>query len=109
MATAGSRFRVRGVPFVALGDIDLGASIEVTVVLDRDPGCDVRATGPVGRAGLQVVAAVRTAPALFRLGLPEEGTWHVHALCGADERPLSPALVFITRANAGQEIRLLLR
>jgi hypothetical protein len=97
------------VPIVDLGDIDLGAPIEVTVVLDRDPGCDVRATGPVGRSGLQVIGGTRAGPGLFRIVFPEEGMWEVHLLCGRDEHALDPTLVFITQAKSGKELRMMLR
>jgi hypothetical protein len=97
------------VPVVDLGDIDLGASIQVTVVLDRDPGCDIRATGPIGRSGLQVIGGNRAAPGVFTIAFPEEGTWEVHLLCGRDEHALAPSLVSITQANAGKEIRMEIR
>jgi hypothetical protein len=96
-------------PIVDLGDIDLGAPIEVSVTLDRDPGCDIRATGPVGRSGLQVIVGTRAAPGLFRIAFPEEGTWEIHLLCGRDEHALVPSLVSITQANRGKELRLLIR
>jgi hypothetical protein len=96
-------------PLVDLGDIDLGAPIEVTITLDREPGCDVRATGPVGRSGLQVITGTRVGPGLFRITFPEEGTWQVHLLCGRDEHALVPSLVSITQANSGKEIRMVVR
>jgi hypothetical protein len=97
------------VPVVDLGDIDLGASILVTVVLDRDPGCDIRATGPVGRSGLQVIGGTRGGPGLFTIAFPEEGMWEVHLLCGRDEHALVPSFVSITQANAGKEVRMAIR
>jgi hypothetical protein len=97
------------VPVVDLGDIDLGSPIQVTIVLDRDPGCDIRAIGPVGHSGLQVIAGARSGPGLLTIAFPEEGTWEVHLLCGHDEHALVPALVSITQANAGKEIRLVIR
>ena len=97
------------VPVVDLGDIDLGASIQVTVVLDRDPGCDLRAIGPIGRSGMQVIAGTRGGPGLFTIAFPEEGTWDVHLLCGHDERALVPGVMSITQANAGKEVRMGIR
>lgn len=94
------------VAVIDLGDIDLGASIQVTVVLDRDSGCDIRATGPIGRSGLQVIVGVRAGPGLFTIAFPEEGTWDVQLLCGRDEYALVPGLVSITQANAGKEVRM---
>jgi hypothetical protein len=96
-------------PLVDLGDIDLGSAIEMTMVLDRDPGCDIRATGPVGRSGLQVIVGTRTGPGLFTIVFPEEGSWEVHLLCGRDEHALAPSLLAITQANSGKEVRLLIR
>jgi hypothetical protein len=97
------------VPLVDLGDIELGGPIEVTFALDQDPGCDMRAIGPIGRMGLQVIGASRTLTAVFTITFPEEGTWEVHLVCGRAERPLAPALVSITQASAGKELRMQVR
>jgi hypothetical protein len=94
---------------VDLGDIDLGSPIEVTITLDRDPGCDIRAAGPVGRSGLQVIGGTRAGPGLFTMTFPEEGSWNVHLVCGRDEHPLIPSLVSITQANNGKEVRMRVR
>jgi hypothetical protein len=96
-------------PMLELGDIDLGTPIEVSIALDQDPGCDLRATGPIGRSGLQVINGIRTAPGLFRMVFPEEGTWEVHLACGRDERALVPGVVAITPGHAGKEVRLAVR
>jgi hypothetical protein len=82
-------------PIVELGDIDLGRAIMVSIVLNEDPGCDVRAAGPIGRTGLRIVTAVRTAPGVFSLTLPEEGSWEFGLLCGREERALAPSVVRI--------------
>jgi hypothetical protein len=97
------------VPVVDLGEIDLGAPIDVTIVLDQDPGCDLRATGPIGRVGLQVIGGSRIAPGLFRVTFPEEGTWEIHLSCGRNERPLAPGLVSVSQGNSGKELRFLVR
>jgi hypothetical protein len=96
-------------PIVDLGDIELGLPIDVTILLDRDPGCDVQATGPIGRAGLQVIAGSRTAPGLFRIAFPEEGFWEVHLACGRDERPLAPTVIIVTQGSAASTVRLVVR
>jgi hypothetical protein len=96
-------------PLVDLGDIDLGSPLEITIVLDQDSGCDVRATGPIGQSGLQIVAAARTGPGLFRMVLPEPGLWAFGLFCGRDEHPLSPSTVRISPANAGKEVRFSVR
>jgi hypothetical protein len=94
---------------VDLGDIDLGAAIDVSIALDRDSDCDIRATGPIGRSGLQVIGGTRAGPGLFRVRFPEEGSWEVHLSCGRDERALVPSVLPITQANNGKEVRLLVR
>lgn len=88
------------VPIVELGDIDLGRGLAVSIALDQDPGCDVRATGPIGRAGLRVVTAARNGPGLFSIALPEEGLWEFGLLCGRDERALLPPVVRVTEQSS---------
>ena len=83
-------------PIVELGDIDLGRGITLSIALDQDPGCDLRAAGPIGRAGLRIVTATRTGPGLFSMTLPEEGSWEFGLVCGRDERALAPAVVRVT-------------
>ena len=96
-------------PFLDLGDIDLGSLLEITILLDQETACDVRATGPIGQSGLQIVAGTRTAPGLFRMVLPELGLWAFALLCGRDERVLSPETIQITPAHAGKEVRFSVR
>ena len=96
-------------PLVDLGDIDLGAPIDLTIVLDQDTPCGVRATGPVGRSGLQIVTAARIGPGLFQIALPEAGAWNFGLLCGREGRALSPAVLPIGREHAGKEVRLAIR
>jgi hypothetical protein len=112
----GGRFPVKRVPLprvplpiVDLGDIDLPAPIAVTVVLDQDTPCGVRATGPIGHSGLQIITATRTAPGLFQIVLPETGAWNFGLLCGREARPLSPGVVTIGPEHAGKEVRLAIR
>jgi hypothetical protein len=92
-----------------LGDIDLGSPLVITIVLDQDTACDVRATGPIGRSGLQIVTGPRTAPGLFRMVLPEPGLWAFGLLCGREERPLAPPTVTVSSANTGKEVRFSIR
>ena len=96
-------------PLVELGDIELGRPLTITVTLDQDPGCDLRATGPVGRSGLQIVAATRTGPGLFAITLPEEGSWEFVLLCGRVERALAPAVVTISTRDGPHDVRLTVR
>jgi hypothetical protein len=96
-------------PLVDVGDIDLGSPLELTIVLDQEPVCDVRATGPIGRSGLQIIMASPIGPGLFRLVLPEPGLWSFGLLCGREPRPLSPLTMQITPAHAGKEVRFSVR
>ena len=93
-------------PLVDVGDIDLGSPLMVQVVLDRDPGCNLLATGPVGRLGLQVVTGVRTAPGFFRVVVPEEGQWQFGLDCTGRIRSLTPTLVLIGQDLNGKDVRL---
>lgn len=95
-------------PIVELGDIDLGKAVTMTVVLDQDPGCDIRAVGPIGRTGLQIVTASRTGPGLFSITLPEEGSWEFGLLCGREERSVAPSVVKVG-AEGPKEVRLMVR
>jgi hypothetical protein len=92
-----------------LGDIDLGAPLEITIVLDQDSPCDVRAIGPVGQSGLQIVPGTRAGPGLFRLALPEPGLWAFGLQCGREERPLSPPAVQLSPAHNGKEVHFSIR
>jgi hypothetical protein len=112
----GGRFPVRRVPLprvplplVDLADVELGAPIELTILLDEATPCGVRATGPVGHSGLQIIMAARIEPGLFRIALPEIGVWNFGLLCGSEGRPLSPATLKIGPEHAGKEVRLAIR
>jgi hypothetical protein len=96
-------------PVLDLGDIELGSPLEFTIVLDQDSTCELRATGPIGQSGLQIVPAIRTGPGLFRMVLPEPGLWAFGLFCGRDEHALAPSTVQISSANAGKEVRFSIR
>ena len=97
------------VPVFDAGDVELGVPIEVTVLLDRDPGCGVRAAGPVGRTGLQVVLAARTGDGAFVLTVPERGLWELTLVCPGERRALTPGVVEIGPRQAGTELRFVVR
>jgi len=112
----GGRYPVRrialtrmGAETVDVGDIELGLAIAITVVLDADIACVPRATGPVGRTGLQVVLGTRTGPGLFAMSIPEPGFWEFGLMCGDAERGLSPAVREIGPALLGKDVRFLVR
>ena len=96
-------------PLVDVGDIELARGIDVAVVLDQDPGCDLRAAGPIGRSGLQIVRATQTGPGLYAITLPEGGVWEFTLMCGRNERAVTPAVVTIDGGRGAQEIRLTVR
>jgi hypothetical protein len=96
-------------PLVDLGDIELGRPVTLAVVLDRDPGCDLRATGPIGRSGLQIVIGSRVGPGIFSLVVPEEGSWEVGLICGKEERELAPSIATISAGRGVQELRAVVR
>jgi hypothetical protein len=112
----GSGYPVRRIPLSArpaseldIGDIELGAPIAIVAVLDDDPACGVRAVGPVGRTGVQMVNGTRSGPGLFRFALPEPGVWEFSLLCGREERPLSPGVREIGPEMSGKEVRFSVR
>jgi hypothetical protein len=96
-------------PLVELGDIELGQPVAVEIVLDQDLGCDVRATGPIGRSGLSIVTAARTGPGIFMLTVPEAGAWEVALICGRQERAVAPGIIRIAAGDGRQEVRLMVR
>ena len=96
-------------PVLDLGDIELGTPLAFAIVLDQESPCDVRATGPVGQGGMQILTATRAGPGLFRLAVPEPGLWVFVLQCGGQERPLAPSAVQLTPAHAGKEVRFSIR
>ena len=96
-------------PVFDVGDVNLATSLSVTVVLDHDPRCVVRAAGPVGRSGLHVVIGQRTADGGYAFMLPEPGLWEFTLGCVGERRTLSPGAVEIGAAHAGKELRLVVR
>lgn len=96
-------------PVFDAGDVDLGRPIDIVVLLDRDPGCALRAAGPVGRTGLQLVAARRTSSGAFTVAIPEPGHWEFTLICGGEARSLSPSLLMIGASHSGREVVLSVR
>jgi hypothetical protein len=97
------------VPLFDAGDVILADPIRVTVVLDRDPGCEVRAAGPAGRTGLQMVPGRRVAIREHAFALPEAGLWAFTLVCPGEKRLLSPGVVHVGAADTGSEVRLAVR
>ena len=108
---AGGSYAVRrvplprpAVPVVDLGDIELAPGIEVKVVFDRAVDCTLRAVGPIGRTGMQIVTAVRNTDATYTVMIPEPGSWQFGLACASGRHPLSPSTIQITPALAGKEV-----
>ena len=91
-------------PMMDVGDVNLAPAIDVFVVLDRDSGCLVQAIGPLGKIGMQMVAAARDPDGRQRLRLPEAGAWQFVLVCGNERRTLSPQTVTID-GETGRELR----
>lgn len=116
LRVGGGAYAVKRIPLprppvrnLDIGDIDLGSPVELTIALDRDPGCGVRAIGPIGRTGLQVVSATRNPDGTFKLVIPEQGTWQFGLNCAAEKRSLSPGVLPIGPSQAGKEVRFTVR
>jgi hypothetical protein len=93
------------VPLVDLGDIELVPGIDIKIVFDRAvDGCTLRAVGPIGRTGMQIVTAVRNNDGTYGAIIPEPGLWQFGLACAVGRHPLSPASVQITPAHAGKEV-----
>jgi hypothetical protein len=88
-----------------IGDIELASAIEINVVLDRDPGCPVQAIGPIGKAGMQMVSAVRDPDGSQRILVPESGVWQFVLVCGNERRSLTPPTVSLDGRQSGKELR----
>jgi len=96
-------------PVLDLGDIEVAPGIDVIVVLDPDPKCPLRAVGPLGRTGLQIVAAAATPEGAYRIALPEAGRWEFGLVCDQGQRTLVPGSLQITEAHRGKEVRFVVR
>jgi hypothetical protein len=98
------------VPLVDLGDIELVPGIDVKIVFDRAVGdCTLRAVGPIGRTGMQIVTAVRNSDGTYAAIIPEPGLWQFALACAVGRYPLSPASVQITPAHAGKEVHFVVK
>ena len=97
------------VPIFDAGDIELGRPISILISIDRDAGCDVRAAGPVGRSGLQIITGTRLPSGLFEVAMPEPGFWEFTLACGRETRPLSPSVVQVGLLDSGREVRMSVR
>ncbi|HEX5475616.1 MAG TPA: hypothetical protein VFX12_13235 [Vicinamibacterales bacterium] len=93
-------------PLFDAGTIELGGGIDVTAVLDGADGCTLVFTGPLGRAGLQIVRGRQVSPGLFSVRVPEAGSWATALVCGRQEVRVAPAVVTIDTGNATATVTL---
>lgn len=96
LAADGAGVRV-AVPVVRSGDLSIGdvAILDGPSLLIRvvdGEGCDLVAAGPLGSLGLVMVRS-STGAELYRLDLPERGTWALTAECSGQLVPVEPAVV----------------
>ena len=112
----GGRYPVRRIPLPTVpvavfdtGNVELGQRIRIAVVLDGVSGCDLRAAGPVGRTGLEVISGLRTSTDAFEVALSEPGFWEFSVTCGGTTRSVSPAVIQIGSSDAGREVRMSVR
>jgi hypothetical protein len=96
-------------PIFEAGDVDLGRAIPIVVSIDGDRGCDVRAAGPVGRTGMHVVSGRKTSSGTFDVAIPEPGFWEFTLACGGREVAVHPSMAHIDFAQAGKEVRMVVR
>jgi hypothetical protein len=85
-----------GPSLIDLGDIELRRPSTVVVRLDGHDGCDMGAVGPLGRVGMQIIAANRHGPGTWRLHPPERGRWSLVATCAGKALTLEPATFEVT-------------
>lgn len=78
-----------------LGDIRITDPPAIELIADLPRGCALHAAGPMGSAGLSIVAAVERGEARWRFSPPVSGRWFFAALCGGRELALEPAIVDI--------------
>ena len=112
----GGEYAVKRIPLprppaasLDLGDIDLATAIELLLVLDRDPGCQVRAAGPLGVTGLHLVFGVRNGEGTYAMALPEPGLWQFDLKCADGRRPLEPSSLRIQQTDATKALRFVVK
>jgi hypothetical protein len=84
-----------------VGDVELGEPIDLDVVADLPPGCELHAAGPIGTTGLSVVRSTFIGPGRWRLKPPLAGRWLVGAVCGGKELALDPQMVQLPLERRG--------
>ncbi|HEX6324258.1 MAG TPA: hypothetical protein VFZ36_11075 [Vicinamibacterales bacterium] len=80
---------------VDVGDIRLENPRELDVFAELPDGCRLQAAGPLGVAGLSVIAPVPVSRGHWRFTPPAGGRWLFAAMCRREELALEPAIVDI--------------
>jgi hypothetical protein len=80
---------------VELGDIRLEDPRELELFVDLPGGCRLQAAGPLGVAGMTVLAPTAVSAGHWRFTPPAGGRWLFAAICGREEVALVPAVIDI--------------
>lgn len=80
---------------VDVGDIKLEDPRELDVFADVPEGCRLQAAGPLGVAGMRIIAPAAVSRGHWRFTPPAGGRWLFAAICGREEIALEPAVVNI--------------
>ncbi|HUF24282.1 MAG TPA: hypothetical protein VMN81_09155 [Vicinamibacterales bacterium] len=80
---------------VDVGDIKLEDPRELDVFADVPDGCRLQTAGPLGVAGMSIIAPAAVSRGHWRFAPPAGGRWLFAAICGRDEIALEPAVVDI--------------
>lgn len=88
-------------PVVDVGEITLDDPVEVELLVDLPPGCELRAAGPLGVAGLTAIRAEGVSQGRWILRPPHSGRWLLAGVCTGREIALDPALVAVPLARPG--------
>lgn len=83
-----------------VGDITLDDPIAVELLIELPAGCELRAAGPMGAAGLSAIRAEAAGQGRWILRPPQSGRWLLAGVCGGAEIALEPALIAVPLARA---------
>jgi hypothetical protein len=95
-----------GRALIDLGDVELGRPPVIRVLFDGHDQCEIGAVGPLGRVGMQVIAATRDGSGAWLLRPPESGTWSLVGTCVAKTLTLEPALFEIEPGGTDRTLRV---
>lgn len=84
---------------VELGDVRLDEPLEVVLLLELPPTCQLSAAGPIGQPGVMLRRAESLGPGRWILRSALEGRWLVEASCAGADVALEPSMIEINRRN----------